>query len=458
MACSGLTLRYWQLLAVMIMVSTVGMLRSQEPPELPQIPTLRTKLPDEARKARRVQDADPGMIRPERAEWKPWVAPGQPLNLGQCLQIGAERQPAIQAAVASLAASERGYLALYGLRKIADILSPDLPVRKQQACRGMDAARAEVLKAQQENTYDITRLYYSYVYATQQEQTAAEIVEQLEAFYDSAVEILKQEVLDPRIKINEFVLGKMDDVISEVRDLRSKASMGRKEAIAALREAMGIGDEFDFYPADTELPIMKGEVQLETLLAQALSQRPEISQVAVVVDVTRLEICAQQRLSRRQQAQTFASGTDLHARILPAPIRNGEYRPGAVPPEMPTQLVGKVEDRVAKAEAYLRHQEAAQAKALGLIRLECKKAFYNWQSATQRVQEAKARHLRAQQLVEKSRAAAAASMDAELLVTNESLASKAQSQYVLAVYDLILALASLERVSGGAIRPAFPGR
>jgi hypothetical protein len=472
MARSGHIALLKPILAVGLLCSVLCPLFAQELPALPTIPAPRLERPHQQQVPQPLpptrvkttvrqddpKDEDTSMVRPERTAWSAWVPPGQPMSLAQCLEIGQQRQPAIQAAVASLAASERGYLALFGLRRIADILSPDLPVRKQQACRGLDAARAEVLKAQQENTYDITFLYYSYVYATQQEQTASEIVEQLEAVYDNAVEILKQEIIDPRIKINEFTLGKIDDVISEVRDLRSVASNGRLEAMAGLREAMGVGDEFDFYPADKELPIMNGMVDLDSLLAMAFANRPEMTQIAVVVDVTRLEVCAQQALSRRQTAQTFASGTDLHARILPAPLRNGVYRPGAVPPEMPTQLVGQVADRVAKAEAYLAHQVAAQDKVHGLIRLECKKALTTWTSAVQRVKEAKARHERAQRLVEKSRAAAAANMDQELLVTNESLASRAQSQYVKAVYELIHALATLERVSGGAIKPAFPGR
>ena len=60
-------------------------------------------------------------------------------------------------------------------------LRPDLPFRRQQAQRGLAVGTADVLKAQQENVYDVSRMYYTYVYATQQEQTASEIVEQMES-------------------------------------------------------------------------------------------------------------------------------------------------------------------------------------------------------------------------------------------------------------------------------------
>jgi hypothetical protein len=74
------------------------------------------------------------------------------------------------------------------------------------------------------------------------------------------------------------------------------------------------------------------------------------------------------------------------------------------------------------------------------------------------VKDTKERHERQQKLVEKSRAAAAARNDPELLVRNESLASQAQARYVEAVYRQVLALIALERVTGGGVVPPFPGR
>jgi outer membrane protein TolC len=90
--------------------------------------------------------------------------------------------------------------------------------------------------------------------------------------------------------------------------------------------------------------------------------------------------------------------------------------------------------------------------------LESTNAYLNWESAVNRVKDTKERHERAQKLVEKSRLAAAARMDPEVLVRNESLASQAQSRYVQAVFDELLALIALEKVCGGGIIPAFPGR
>ncbi len=394
----------------------------------------------------------------KKPAWKAWQPSGQPLTLGECLAIGQERQPTIAAATASLAAAERGYLALQGLRPLAELLSPDLPVRRLQSQRGLSAACAEVLKVRQENTYDICRLYFTYVYATQQEQTAAEIVEQLDSFYEIAKELLKLGVADPKVKVNEFTLGDIDAVIAEVRDLREEASTGRKKAYLALKEAMGVPPDFAFVLADKELPLMGGTVDQETVVNLALSRRAELVQAGVLVEVTRLEVCAQAKLTRRIRANTFASGSDLHARYIPPAVRNGEYRPGAISPEMPTEIVGSAQDRVDRMTQHLRVHEAAYAKVVGLVQLEAANAFLNWEQAVRKVKDSREAHERAQALVEKARSAAQTKLEPELLVRTESLASKAQARYVKAVHEQVLALIALEKVTAGGVVPAFPQR
>lgn len=419
-------------------------------------PTQTLKLPEPRAKVSSAQPVPGKEVGEKKEAWKAWQPTGSTLTLGECLAIGQEKQPAIVAATASLAAAERGYLALLGLRPAAELFSPDLPVRRQQSKRGLAAPCAEVVKVRQENTYDVCRLYFTYVYATQQEQTASDIVTQLEGFYELLLELLKLPP-DPKIKVNEFTLGSFDAVIAEVKDLREKASTGRKKALEALKEAMGVPD-LAFVPADKELPLMGGTVDQATVVSLALSRRSELVQSAVLVDVTRLEVTAQGKLAHERRAGTFAGGSDLHARPLPLPIRNGEYRPGAIPPEMPTEIVGKVDERVGRMCEHVRHSEAVYEKSVNLVRLEAINAFLNWEQAVKKVADARDRHKRQQDLVEKARAAATTKMDPELLIQQESLASKAQARYVDAVYEQILALIALEKVTGGGVVPAFPQR
>lgn len=451
--------------AIVCVLAAAGVGFAQQPLPVPIVPEEgRVKLSVRQPNAEggKGAKADPppqnGKGEEKKPAWKAWQPTGPAHTLGMCLAIGQERQPTIAAAAASLAAAERGYIALIGLRPITEILSPDLPVRKLQSQRGLAAACAEVMKVRQENTYDICRLYFTYVYATQQEQTAAEIVEQLDSFYEIAKEFLKLPVGDPKVKVNEFSLGEIDAVISEVRELREEASTGRKMAYFALKEAMGVGPEYELTLADKELPVMGGTVDQDTVVQLAVSRRAELVQSAVLVDVTRLEVCAQQKLSRRIRANTFASGTDLHSKPIPAAARNGEYRPGAISPEMPTEIVGSAEDRVARMTQHLRVHEAAYEKAVGLVKLEAINAFLKWEQAGRRVKDAREAHERAQALVEKARAAAQTKMEPELLVRTESLASKAQARYVTAVKDQIFALIALERVTAGGVVPAFQNR
>ena len=66
---------------------------------------------------------------------------GAPLTLEECIRIGLEQQPALNAARASLAAAEDQRRALDNMR-LAGLLSRELPVRKQQAALGVTIAVA----------------------------------------------------------------------------------------------------------------------------------------------------------------------------------------------------------------------------------------------------------------------------------------------------------------------------
>ena len=440
--------------AVVAALGLNGAVRSADPltPVIPQVIPIPDSKAAAVKQPAKPGDADKPVV------WKRWMPAGQPMTLGACLEIGQANQPTVKAAKASLASGERGYLALQNFSRALELLSPDLPVRRLQAQKGIVAATAEVVRAQQEVIYDVARMYFTYVYATQQEQTANEIVEQMETFYRVAEEILKAGVVDPKIKINNFTLYALDDAIGEIRRLRDKATLGRKQSLAALKEAMGVDQSFPIVPSIQELPLMAGSVTLEEVMDKAMTRRTELVQAAVVLDVTRLEACAQSKLGHRKTVQTFAAGSDLHSRSLPTPLRNGEYRPAPVPPEMPNILAGSREDRVGRALALCDRQEAVYEKVVGLVKLEAMNAFLLWQSTTERVKDAKIRYERGLKILEESRAAAAARLEPDLLVKNEALAGKAQAEYLEAVEKQLEALINLERVTGGGVRPDFPGR
>ena len=386
------------------------------------------------------------------------VPTGTPLSLGECLAIAMQRQPALQAAEHSLRATELGLQALNNVSNLTTRLSPDIPIRRQQASRGISVATAEVQKVRNEIVYDVSRLYWTYVYARQQESTASDVIEQMEVFYNVVEEIVKAGIPDPKRRITQFTLYGLQEIIGEVKKLRVTAIAGRNASLAALHEAMGIGPDNPIVPRDTELPVMGGVITKEQVVEFALARRPELVQAASGVDAFRLEVCAQAQIRFRQSVPTHAAGSDLHSRPVPMPARNGEYKPGAVPPEMPPNLVGKTADRVARATEYSLRAEAVYEKTRNLIQLEAQNAYLNYASALSRMREAKKKLDNSRKMVEESRSAAAAKQDPEMLVRNEALAGKAQAEYLDAVFEHIKTLCTLERVTAGAVRPGFPGR
>ena len=242
----------------------------------------------------------------------PAAAPtGPTLSLGECIGIGLERNPTVKAAVHSLNAARAGQHALGNLPRYASFLKKDIPVRQQQSAHGVTIAEAEVKKARGDVTYDVTRLYYTYVYATQQEKTANDVIEQMEVFYKVAEEIWKTGIQDAKIRVNQFTLYNLRNRITDVKLLQIRAEVGRKQALDALKEAMGVEESFTFVPRDTELPLMGGSVSKEQVIQLAMSNRPEIVQATAGMDAFRLEVCAQSKAAR-------ASGADARGRQRPA--------------------------------------------------------------------------------------------------------------------------------------------
>ncbi|HTU92854.1 MAG TPA: hypothetical protein VMF69_22430, partial [Gemmataceae bacterium] len=160
---------------------------------------------------------------------------------------------------------------------------------------------------------------------------------------------------------------------------RQEAQQGEPRALAALREAMGVGCDYPLASLPRVLSCPKIDVQKEELIALALARRGEIVQTANVVDVVGLEIEAQ-GLSCRSLSRTFAAGSDIHSRPVPTGIYDGRtYRPGALAPEMPATLVGSRCDRQTQARDYLQRAQAVDAKTRQLIVLTVEDAYLRWQ-------------------------------------------------------------------------------
>ena len=415
----------------------------------------------------RYQDLIPGhngkIVEPMNGgKWEPVAESGPELTLGECIAIAVEHQPNLKAVKASIGASEAGYRALMHFGTVGTIISPDLEIRKQQAQRGLAASSGEYQKTYNEVIQDVTRLYYLAVYAKQQGVLANDAYQYLQEMAKLIEKIINSKLpADQLGGLNVVKLRLVQMGVIRAEQLRIDAATGRQQALAALREAMGVDEKsYPFRIKDLELPVMSQDIPItqELVVEQALCRRPELALAAAGVDVFRLEVYAQGKIPFKRVVPTFASGADLHAKEIPQTLRAKDYRPGAIIPEMPVQLVGSKYDRVDRAMFYSQKAEAVYEKVRGLIILEAQDAYFQFANANLKLIYAKKQLDLANDAQQRIVENAESTKEKDQVVQGYITTSTVKSDYVKAVLEHIQALAALERITAGGIQPAFPGR
>ena len=134
---------------------------------------------------------------------------------------------------------------------------------------------------------------------------------------------------------------------------------------------------------------------------------------------------------------------------MPQETHNSEYRPGATPPEMPTLLVGTRAERIKRAEELHERAEAAVAVTRNLITLEAEDAFLRWEEASQQVPQARDAAEAAEQAADDLTRdyTAGLKVRTEDVIDARVLAAQSRALYNQYVYNRILALADLERIT-----------
>ncbi len=366
------------------------------------------------------------------------------LTLADCLQLALQRQPRIAAQRASLAAAEDGCRALENLR-LAAVIEPEIPIRRRQAALGVSAAAAGVDQAERETIYGVTRTYFTVLFAREQERVARGVVDRLTATHDAA-----KGQLEAGGNVTSTDVQRTLTYLRLAETKRIQAEQGVKRALAALREAVGLGPEGLLeVPAGTLVEPQARPVK-EEVVALALGRRGELIRASLFADIVCLEVEAQGTTPHRKM-ETFAAGGDIHASIVPPGVSNNEYRPAAVPPEMPDLLVGTRHDRVRRAQSLHARARAVVETTRNLIALEAEDAFLRWEEASLEVPKAR----EAAQTGDEMAASQSKDFTAGLRVKVEDvvnarvLAAQARAQYNEFLYRQLLALADLERVTGG---------
>jgi outer membrane protein TolC len=367
------------------------------------------------------------------------------LNLAQCLDLAMQRQPRLAAQRASLAAAQDGLRALENLQAPA-ILAPELPVRRKQAALGVTAAMAGLQQAEQETIYAVTRTYLTVLYARGQERVARGVVDRLTATRDAAKRQLDAGARD----VSSADVSRVTVYLRLAETKQVQASQGVKRAAIALREAIGLGCEVVVDVPVGPLPAASVQPVREQIVAQAAAHRGELARAGVMVEATCLEIRVQ-AANMHRRVETFAAGADIHGVVVPQGIQNNEYRPGALPPEMPTLLAGTPADRARRAQDFNARAAAVAETTANLIVLEAEDAYLRFEEAS--LQLAKARE--AADVGDQLAAdltkdfAAGLRVKTEEVINARVLAAQARSQYNEQLYRQLLALADLERITGG---------
>jgi outer membrane protein TolC len=402
-------------------------------------------------------------VPPARAQ--PWnAAPARTLDLADCLQLALQRQPRLAAARADLALAE-GSLRTLDALKLLGLVDAEIPIRRRQVVLGLAAATAAVDQVECETVYAVTRTYFTVLYAREQESVARAVVDRLTAVHQVAQDQLKAGARD--ISDTDVQRAKVYLRLAQVK--RIEATVGIQRALEALREAIGLGCDVPLDVPPGHLPNPAARPQGDNVVASALARRAELIRAGIFAEVVCLEADAQQT-SFHPRKETFAAGTDLHAVPVPQGVKNTEYRPGGILPEMPTMLFGSRADRAKQAQTL--HARAVDLVQVthNLIVLEAKDAFLRWQEAAQQVPAARDAADTGDQLANSQTKDFIASLKVRVdeVINARVLASQARAQYNEYLYKQILALADLERVTAGgfcaglveatAAAPMAPGK
>jgi len=393
------------------------------------------------------------------------------LTLRMCREIALANQPAIAAAQASLAAAIDRANALEHLRGLAS-LARDLPIRRKQAALGVAIAHGGLVQAEAETLYGVTFSYLSAVYAFQQMDLAEQIrgnLEDLQKLVEDAVQTEpgKKAVSHPTVVLKEH-RNVVRAYLATLEGRREEAQQGVQRALAALREAMGVGSGYPLPPLPRVLPCPKVELNKEELIALALARRGEIVQTTNAAEVVCLEVEAQRRICR-SLARTFAAGSDIHARPVPSGIYDGHsYRPGALALEMPTTLVGSREDRQTQTRDYLQRAQAVDAKTRNLITLTVEDAYLRWREKSAEAEKLEKAYQEHAQFSNKLRNEIKYPIDMEKqrqptppypnmddLLHANVLTTRLLLEWKDAHYQALLALAALEYATGGGFTVDF---
>jgi len=377
-------------------------------------------------------------------EAKPGAAVPAKVSLDQAVKIGLERQPNVVGARASRDAAIASHEAAQS--PLGVISGPIIHVRRKQAQLGVAIAQSGLEQAELETINAVTRTYVTYLYASEQLGVATNAIDVLESVHKFADEGVKKGTLKD---VTQADVDRINVYMNLARSKQFEAQAGKERAKAALREAMGLPQGTPLEIADETQSFNSVQISCEKAVAAALKHRPEVIQASLAAEVTLLEIEAQ-GLSIHAYSRTFAATGDIHAKVLPATVSNGDYRPGALGPEMPAYLAGSRHARQERANHLANRAEAVADKTRGLIALEVEEACQRVQEQSRQIDLLKsAGELATKQARDAEKAFRADLIKADQMLLAQALELTTRASLNEALHKYNVALATLHRATGG---------
>ncbi len=290
------------------------------------------------------------------------------LGLDECIAIAMEKQPAILAAKSTLVTARDKKVALDNIGLLANLATPEMQIRRQQCCLGIEQSEALVLKAEHETRQAVTYSYLMAVYAKQQHRQLLDMIENTKLLRRGAE--AKSERFPGQVDLVDIALSASQSRLSD-------AENGILQAVGALREAMGTTDPV--VPFHDHLPRSLNSISTrEEAVQMALANRPEMRQAELGQQAFGLEVCAQEKNRFSRRLATLASATDIHSILVPPGEFVENYRPGAIVPEMPVFIAGRRQDRVNQANDLHMRAFDLQDKVRNLVELEAGNVWLRW--------------------------------------------------------------------------------
>jgi len=298
------------------------------------------------------------------------------ITLSEALELMNANHPRIHAAEASVRGSEAGLRGVQNLPLFAK-LSPDMKYRKQQSELGIEVADAGLRQEIRDTSYGVARSYFLVVYSKQQRDLSAQVLDILVKNIKALeLKIALKKTPEDEIKMQKLRLG-----LVEAKHKNSLATTGFERAKALLIEEAGGRKKIGLIePMETEFPsydllgLLTPEF-IEEMIEKTATVREEIIKSSKASQILALEVNAQRSARFNPKFRTFASGSDLHYIPIGVQGRGENFTPEAITIEMPSSLVGKKSDRVARAQAFADRGAAVEESTKNLIRLEVRNAF-----------------------------------------------------------------------------------